>query len=1184
VSADSTDVAIVGWACRFPAEPTAAATTTAVILHAAAGAATPVLPSDPDYFDAGYFGLSREEAAVLDARRCVLLELAHAALENAGYAPSACLPRTAVYLGDAMARVGQGAGGPALRVSSDPRDTLSGWVAERLGLTGESADAAAGSLALFHTLHLARDALLSGEAECALAGTFCARDAAKSEAARGGGVLVLKRLAAARAAGDTVHGVIAGVSVAGGSRAQGMVMGPGAQVLGLLSSVARAAVGAEATGLDSGARKVALEFYGTEGDCAIVQMQTAPIPAARIAAHGPQLLPLSAKTDAALEEVTQGLREALTRQDAAELRDVAFTLQVGREALPSRRVIVCSGPEDALGVISARPAARVISGRVEAKARPRLFLLPGIGDQYVGMAHDLYLKHAAFRDEIDRCAQILEPHLGVDIREILYPANERWKQTANARGIDLKRMLGRAADDPPDPDSVRLNSTQFVQPILFAVEYAMARMWLALGIAPDFLVGHSMGEYVAACVAGVMTLEDALRLIAVRAKLVNEQPQAIMLAVMATEDDLRPILPVEVFISLINGPTHCVVAGPPDEVAALEQVFEAREIIARRVQNGHAFHTMMMEPILRAYEVALRETELRAPQIPYISNVTGTWITAEQAKDPSYWLRHLSQTARFSDALHALWQLPNPVLIECGPGRTLSVLAAQHPDRTATLHGAIWSIRQRYENDTDQHVLLNAVGKVWAAGGPVRWDRLQAADDVRRCPLPAYPYERLDCWSAAIASRQEEPAPVASEARAPGAEDTGDGPRNQRERQFVSIWRSALGRNDVGVNDSFGALGGDSLSSIGALMELKRAGLPDGIARGLFRGQSIRQMVEQEAALGGERAPVAAPGRIDFSSVEMSVFVRAVGIYLVVASHLGITGYVGNPILMVVSGLSFAKFQLLSVAKEGSIVPVLRFMLRLAIPALIDTVARQLAHHSFHPRSWLLIDNLFEPHPFGPYESPYFIDLLLQNFLIASIPLSVAAIRNFAAKRAYLYGMCFFAVSWIASIVVPLIYDPQHEWVLVPHVYMWLLAFGWCAAYATSRKQKALASIMLVCCNAVSQYFGYPFEWYVIIAALSLAWFEELPALLPTAVVRVINAVAAASLFIYLTHYVFYYLIRAIWNQLFLGSFGEFSPLWSIPFIMLGGYGVWRVWNYGTRLLLSWLGKPKLTSEPAGSW
>jgi malonyl CoA-acyl carrier protein transacylase len=889
----------------------------------------------------------------------------------------------------------------------------------------------------------------------------------------------------------------------------------------------------------------------------------------------PSLLTLSAKTADALDLATHRLREFLSSDESVNLADVALTLQSELETFPHRRMLVCTDRQDALSVLADKGSNRVLTGRVDEVRRPVVFLLPGVGDQYVGMAHDLYARWDVFRHEVDRCAQLLQPHLGIDIRSVLYPANQNWKKVVQSPGIDLKRMLGRSADEPPDPDTVRLNTTRYAQPALFTIEYATARLWMSLGITPDAMVGHSMGEYVAACLAGVLSLKDALHLIAARARLVNELPQAIMLAVMLSEEDLRPMLPEGVFISLINGPNHCVIAGPPGAVEPFEKVLAEREIIARRVQNGHAFHTRMLEPILEPFEAEIGKVRTKAPEIPYVSNVTGDWLSPSQAADPSYWLRHASETARFSDALRRLWQLQNPVLIECGPGRTLNVLAIQHPERKATLKGAIWSVRQRYENEPDEQVLLSAIGKVWLAGGSFEWSRLPTRGPAHKIALPPDPHEEEFCGTAAVS----QPAPdVAQSPRAPD-----HSPANEREAQLIAIWRAALGRHDVGINDSFGALGGDSLSSIGVLMEMKRVGIPDEAARGIYRGLTIRDIVREETEVKSGTV-VSGVGRIPLASVETPIFMRAFGIFLAVASHLGFTALAGNPILMMVSGLSFAKFQLQAVGREGSIKPVFRFMLRLAIPTCLDTLARQLAHASFHPRSFLLMDNLMEPWPFGPYESPYFIDLLLQNMLITALPLSIGAIRKFAVRKACAYGMIFFAASWTTRIVVPFFWDPNDAWIFVPHVYMWLLAFGWCAAHSATYKQKLLLSALFLCMNGINHQFGHGLDWYVVAAALLLAWFDELPLQIPSVLVRIMSGAAAASLFIYLTYFSFSYLVRAVWTGLFGRPWADFPTLLTIALSMLGGYFVWRAWEWISRKVLTAVGWLKPIPAPAGSW
>jgi acyl transferase domain-containing protein len=398
-----------------------------------------------------------------------------------------------------------------------------------------------------------------------------------------------------------------------------------------------------------------------------------------------------------------------------------------------------------------------------------VFLFPGIGDHYVGMGHGLYESWEVFRQEIDRCAQILHPYLGIDIRKIIYPDGQGWKSEGNRRGIDLKKMLGRNTDAPKDDHATDLNKTLLAQPALFTVEYALARLWQSFGITPAAIVGHSMGEYVAACLAGVLSLEDALRLIATRARLVNDLPKGAMLAVTLSEKEVLPLLTGDLSISLINGPALCVVAGPTAAVAEFERLLNEKQIISRRVQNAHAFHSRMLSPIVSALENEVRNVQLNEPGIPYISNVTGRWITGRDAISPSYWAMHADHTSRFNDALEELWRLKSPILLEAGPGRTLGVLAMQHPGRQSVADPVtISSIRPHYENQSDVEFLLHGVGRLWLSGVGVAWESIYPGQGRRRISLPTYPFERRDYWiettpaSANIAQEQKSVAATSS--------------------------------------------------------------------------------------------------------------------------------------------------------------------------------------------------------------------------------------------------------------------------------------------------------------------------------------------------------------------------------------------------------------------------------------
>jgi acyl transferase domain-containing protein len=549
--------------------------------------------------------------------------------------------------------------------------------------------------------------------------------------------------------------------------------------------------------VSDGPRRAGVMSTGMGGTNAHVVLEEAPEPAASTDAHPPHLLILSAKTETALDEAAHRLREFLINNDSVNMADLAYTLQVGRKAFPYRRCLVCVGREDAIAALGRDSPEKIVSSRMNASRRPVILLLPGVGDHYVGMAHDLYETWPVFREAVDRCARILEPHLGIDIRNIIYPDGQAWKKASKSKGIDLKKMLGRNSNTPEDQDTRNLNQTLCAQPALFTIEYAMTRLWQSMGVTPDAVVGHSMGEYVAACVAGVLSLEDALRLIVTRVRLVNELPQGAMLAVTLPENELLPLLPEDLSLSLINGPSLCVVAGPVAAVSGFERSLNEKGIICRHVQNTHAFHSRMLDPIVKAFEAEVSKVRLGEPTIPYLSNVTGTWITRSEAANPAYWAMHGTRTARFSDGLRELWQFENPVLLEAGPGRTLGVLAMQHPDRRQDGNPvAVSSIRHDYENQPDDEFLWHAIGRLWLSGVEIQWENVHRNERRRRIPLPTYPFERQRHWL--------EPLNV-PEATSHGQALIHKNP-NPSEWLYVPSWKRLLPRA-IGVNETAAHIG-----------------------------------------------------------------------------------------------------------------------------------------------------------------------------------------------------------------------------------------------------------------------------------------------------------------------------------------------------------------------------------------
>jgi acyl transferase domain-containing protein/acyl carrier protein len=490
-------------------------------------------------------------------------------------------------------------------------------------------------------------------------------------------------------------------------------------------------------------RRAGVSSFGMGGTNIHVVLEEAPprepSEPSRRSAH---LLPVSARTPAALDAAAANLADALRREPGMSLADIAWTLQVGRRGFDHRRVVVARDAADAAAALA--DPRRVISGAREGTAaRPVVFLFPGLGDQYVDMARELYETEPAFREQIDLCAEILTPHLGFDLRQAIFSEGPAVLRTAG-QGLDLRALLRRDAA-PDDPAAARLARTDVAQPACFVVEYALARLLMTWGVAPEAMIGYSIGEYVAACLAGVLSLEDALFLVARRAKLIQDLPAGAMLAAPLPEAEVRPLLGDALSVSATNGPHLTVMGGPADAVDALAKALEGRGASTIRLQTTHAFHSSMMEPAVAAFTSLARQVRMSPPRIPYLSNVTGAWITPADLQDSAYWARHMRQTVRFAEGLTELLQDPARLLLEVGPGATLGALARQHPDSPAGLVAAS-TLRRASEVRSDVEHLLEAVGRLWAAGAEVEWQSLWAGERRQRVELPTYPFERQRCW------------------------------------------------------------------------------------------------------------------------------------------------------------------------------------------------------------------------------------------------------------------------------------------------------------------------------------------------------------------------------------------------------------------------------------------------------
>jgi len=476
---------------------------------------------------------------------------------------------------------------------------------------------------------------------------------------------------------------------------------------------------------DKGPRRAGVTSLGIGGTNAHVVLEEPPQLVRPETTRPHQLIPLSAKTETALEEMTARLATHLHENPELRVADVAFTCQVGRKAFPHRRITVVSNTAEAARLLSSPETTNGYKGSTAASSSssPVVFLFSGQGSQYPNMGAGLYASEPVFRDSLESCAKQLLPDLGLDLREILYPRAD----TATAAAAELNR-------------------TSITQPALFSVEYSLAQWWMAHGVQPQTMVGHSIGEYVAACLAGVLSLEDALAITAIRGRLMESCSPGSMLAVSLSREDIP--LSSDVAIAAVNAPQQCVVSGPADAVAELEERLTKQGVFCHRLQTFHAFHSAMMEPILEKFLAQMRRISLRPPRIPYLSNLTGTWITASEATDPGYWAKHLRNTVRFSDCATELLGQSGRVMIEVGPGQTLAALIRQHIGKNseATRVKVFSSLRRREESVPDSAFLLNTLGQLWIGGQAVNWTALHAGETVARIPLPTYPFQRRRFW------------------------------------------------------------------------------------------------------------------------------------------------------------------------------------------------------------------------------------------------------------------------------------------------------------------------------------------------------------------------------------------------------------------------------------------------------
>lgn len=527
-------------------------------------------------------------------------------------------------------------------------------------------------------------------------------------------------------------------------------------------------------------RRGGVSAFGLGGTNAHVVVEQAPDVAPAEARPGPHILPVSARTPEALERQLAGLADYLPRHPEFDLADVAFTLQAGRRHFEYRAALVASTPDEAAAGCRGETGL-LVHGEAPAASRPVVFMFPGQGSQYSGMGAALYEHDATYREAFDACADALAGVLDYDLRDL---------------------VLGRVenADE-------RLAQTQYTQPALFAVEYALARCWMARGVRPTALLGHSIGEFPAAAIAGVFSLEDAVRLVAERGRLMQAQPPGDMLSVRLPEAETLPYLLPGISLAAANAPRLSVVSGAPDAVEELTRVFDKAEVAYSRLRTSHAFHSPMMDPVCDAFAEKVRAVDRRPPEIPIISTVTGQALSAATATDPDYWARQLRDPVRFQASLEYAAELGSCVLLEVGPGVAASTFARQ----TFVGRSEIAAVESlgRPDSSLDANTALRrAAAALWCHGTVIEWRQWRPEAAYRRVPLPGYAFERVRHWLASTG-----PAPETEQPEAEGGATEAMGNGVSLMDRLRDTLADATGMSAAGIDadTKFVDLGLDSL-------------------------------------------------------------------------------------------------------------------------------------------------------------------------------------------------------------------------------------------------------------------------------------------------------------------------------------------------------------------------------------